>query len=559
MSCAQKPRCRTDLWRRSFLRSHKQTAARAAPLLPLFVKEVREILSGRSLWILLLLLCPLIGYSLFPAVLLYGESSSAALQSPVLASSLSPFDGILVPTLGSFYVAVTLLFPFVAIRVLGQEKESGALRLLIQLPYRTITLVCVKLAAVFVAWLLCAIPIISSVFIWWMAGGHLSPAEIVTLFLGHLLYGLLIGAVALFAASITESSATAAIVTLAFTIGSWVLDFTIAGRPGWLESVARLSLTQVIRTFEQGLLSMGLVAGVAIAICGFVALATVWLPPGVAVRQKLIRSALCAGCAAAALLLVSQLRTSIDVTEDRRNSFAISDAHRLASLVEQLTITVHLAAEDPRYIDLQRNVLSKLERVMPHVSIRLATSRQSFASSVGEESYGEIEYRYGAQSDTSRSTSSREILPLIYGLAGVQPPAPIASEEFPGYPLVADGRFALLWFLAILPMLIVFVWWRSRRLRSNSPTFSKEVVMSGSTKTLLIIAVGIIAVLLPAFAAPIKVDLTNETAGAEPKGLVPVVGVWRIENVGDKKLLAVDGRQWKEGQSSAGIADKART
>src|SRR5262249_54749911 len=33
------------------------------------------------------------------------------------------------------------------------------------------------------------------------------------------------GAIALFSASISESSATAAIVTLAFTIGSWVLDF----------------------------------------------------------------------------------------------------------------------------------------------------------------------------------------------------------------------------------------------------------------------------------------------------------------------------------------------
>src|SRR5262249_32120219 len=232
--------------------------SRGAPVWPLFAKELREIISGRAQWTLLLLSCPLVGYSFFQASSLYGEASAAAANSPVLATSLSPLDGILVPTFGSFYVAVTLLFPFVAIRVLGEEKQSGALRLLVQLPYRAVTLVCVKLAAVFFAWLLCAIPIISAVFIWWMAGGHLSPAEIVTLFLGPLLYALLIGAVPLFAASITESSATASIVTLAFTIGSWVLDFTIAGRPGWLEWFAHLSLTQVIRTFEQGLLSVSL-------------------------------------------------------------------------------------------------------------------------------------------------------------------------------------------------------------------------------------------------------------------------------------------------------------
>src|SRR5438067_7554980 len=57
---------------------------------------------------------------------------------------------------------------------------------------------------------------------------------------------------------------------------------------------------------------------------------------------------------------------------------------------------------------------------------------------------------------------------------------------------------------------------------------------------------------------PLKVDFSDETVGAEPKSFVSVVGVWRIENDGNNKVLVVDGRQWKEGQTSAGIADKAR-
>jgi hypothetical protein len=56
----------------------------------------------------------------------------------------------------------------------------------------------------------------------------------------------------------------------------------------------------------------------------------------------------------------------------------------------------------------------------------------------------------------------------------------------------------------------------------------------------------------------IKIDFTDETVGGEPKSLLPVVGVWRVENEKGNNVLAVDGRQWKEGQSSAGIADKAR-
>jgi ABC-2 type transport system permease protein len=153
------------------LRLRKTYGRQSAPLWPLLTKELREITSGRALWTMLLLLCPLVGYSFFQAVSLYGEASTAALQSPVLASSLSPLDGILVPTLGSSYVAVTLLFPFVAIRALGQEKETGALRLLVQLPYRPSTLVSAKLAAVLAAWTLASIPALSAVVLWRILGG----------------------------------------------------------------------------------------------------------------------------------------------------------------------------------------------------------------------------------------------------------------------------------------------------------------------------------------------------------------------------------------------------
>jgi len=56
----------------------------------------------------------------------------------------------------------------------------------------------------------------------------------------------------------------------------------------------------------------------------------------------------------------------------------------------------------------------------------------------------------------------------------------------------------------------------------------------------------------------VKADLSNETVGTEPKSFLSVVGIWRIETENGRNVLSVDGRQWKEGQSSAGIADKAR-
>jgi hypothetical protein len=427
------------------------------------VKELWEVLSGRALWTMLLLLCPLIGYSFVQAVSLYGEASAAALQSPVLARGLSPLDGVLVPAFGAWYVGITLLFPFVAIRVLSHEKASGALRLLVQLPYRSFTLVAAKLAGVLAAWGLASLPVLSALALWALLGGHVYPPETLNLLVGHLCYGLLVGAMALFAASLSDNAATAAIITLAFTIGSWVLDFTLAGRPGVLAWVAGLSLTQTLRPFEQGLLVVRLVVGIAAAIGGFGALAAVWLPPGVSVRAKLARSLGCVLVTGVILALATQISVALDVTEDQRNSFPAADQRALAQMSEPLVVTVHLAPEDPRYADLQREVLAKLARTLPHVTIRLASGRRTLTSSAGEEAYGEVEYAYGARAATTRSTSPREVLPLLYDLAQVPVPTATATAEYPGYPFVANGQATLLWFCGGLPLVIVLTWWWARR------------------------------------------------------------------------------------------------
>jgi hypothetical protein len=82
---------------------------------------------------------------------------------------------------------------------------------------------------------------------------------------------------------------------------------------------------------------------------------------------------------------------------------------------------------------------------------------------------------------------------------------------------------------------------------------------SKSIGLMIAAAVSLAALAIPVLAAqPTTIDFSSETAGAEPQSMVPVVGFWRIENDNGKKVLVVDGRQWKEGQSSAGIADKAR-
>src|SRR6516225_6089559 len=92
---------------------------------------------------------------------------------------------------------------------------------------------------------------------WVAAGGHVGLAEFTNLLLGHFLYGAVVIGFALVAAALADSSATAAIITLAATLGFWVLDFAAAGEAGFLKTLSNLSLTTFLRTFERGIFSLG--------------------------------------------------------------------------------------------------------------------------------------------------------------------------------------------------------------------------------------------------------------------------------------------------------------
>ena len=58
--------------------------------------------------------------------------------------------------------------------------------------------------------------------------------------------------------------------------------------------------------------------------------------------------------------------------------------------------------------------------------------------------------------------------------------------------------------------------------------------------------------------SPSRSTLQAEKAGAEPTHFIPIVGNWIVTKDGAKNVLMVDGRQWKRGDPSGGLADKAR-
>jgi ABC-type transport system involved in multi-copper enzyme maturation permease subunit len=446
------------------LRSPERQAARQSSVaLLLLGKEWRDLLAGRTFWLLLLLLCPLVGYSYVQAVILYGEASKSASQLPEVARSLSPLDGILVPTFGALYLANTFLFPFLAIRALSNEKQTGSLKLLLQLPCSIGIVLAAKIGALAIAWLLMTIPNLTAAALWVFAGGHLDPAEFANLMLGHFLYGGVVTGIALVAAALAESSATAAILTLAITLGFWVLDFAAAGEGGLLKTLSNLSLTTLLRNFERGIFSLGPAFAALAAAAGLSVAAGVLINLKLTTARKFTVTLLTVLAAGGLVAASSQLRLYADASENQRNSFAPADTATLAGLGQRLTILVRLAPEDPRYVDFERNILSKLERTMPDVKVVLESETRTGLFEASSDKYGTILYRYAGKDAESRSTGTGEVLPLIYGLAGAErkavPPAPV----YPGYPLEASPRAAELWFYGILPVLIIAVWIVSQR------------------------------------------------------------------------------------------------
>jgi ABC-2 type transport system permease protein len=362
------------------------------------------------------------------------------------------------------YLMNTFLLPFVAIRLLGNGKQTGALKLVLQLPVGTYRLIAIKLAALGVGWFLALIPTLISFAVWGLLlGGHLYWPELLTALLGHLLYAFVITGVAFLAASITESSATAAIVALSFTLGSWILEFAGTTTTGLVRAIAAFSLSPALRGLEHGLLGSPTALTLFVLGFGVLALTVVFLPPGISRRQKLLQSGAVIGVTAQMLLLVIQLPLYLDVTEDRRNSFNPADERALREMTKEFKISVNLASNDSRLADLDRNVLSKLPRVMPRVTISYPeTSSTALLGGTTGANYGQVTYTYGTKQGISRATTARELLPLIEALDGrnVTQDKTIA---YPGYPLVTSAEGSSLLFYLFLPVLAVAGWWYNQR------------------------------------------------------------------------------------------------
>ena len=249
--------------------------------------------SSRGWFVLLVVLGPLIGLA-----------------------QASPGDGIIASTFGAYAFAAALLLPFVAVRLVSPEKHSGALKLLLQARVSLGAMLCVKLLVLLLAWVVAWIPGMIALALWHLYGGQLAVPALAGAALGDVLWATLVCSTAIAAASFTDNAATAAIVTLAGTIGTWLLDFVARRQGGMAQMLDAFTPESALRALQNGEIRLAIVLAALVLSIGFLVLAAVWLHPGRRRRTPVIATAVILAATSMLLWLGAQTSTSWDMTKD---------------------------------------------------------------------------------------------------------------------------------------------------------------------------------------------------------------------------------------------------
>jgi ABC-2 type transport system permease protein len=427
-------------------------------------KEWRELVVSRAWWVLLLCMGPLVGVSFISAVRTYAEVSGLNGTSAGVGEALSPLIGVWGPTFSACELAAVFLLPFVAIRLVAGDRQSGALKLELQSRISPFARIGMKALVLLAGWLMAMLMPLSAVILWKTYEGSVYVPELAALVSGHILNAGLTIALAAAMASLTEHPSTAAILTLSFTVGTWIINFFAAVQGGWWERAAGYTPAAMVAEFQHGLVRLDTVLVTLVLIVAGLGMAALWTRLGVAVKRKVYESITVAAAAAITIFICTLGRASWDASESRSNSFREADERALKQIQVPLRIEAHLAPEDPRRLDLEHHALLRLRRVLPKTQVHYTSATSIGLFEQTSAGYGEIWYYLGGKSSMSRVTTAEGVLETIYSLAGIQPPQEADQDIFRGHPLAVAPKEAAALFYGFWPGLIVAAALLSRKL-----------------------------------------------------------------------------------------------
>jgi hypothetical protein len=429
----------------------------------MLLRELAIVLRARVTWLQAALAALLIGHGFVLAVDLYSAGSRSAAAHLLMAREFDPLLGIVRPTLGGLYLAVSLLGPLVAARALAVEKERRTFGVLLLQTGAPLRLVMTKVGAALVGVALQLVAPALLLAAWCGVGGHLDAGETAVAFLGYVLYLVVVTAVAVAAAAWTETLAQAATLAILVVAASWAIDASEGfAALAWLGRALDWSVTTHLAPMERGTLSLGACFWMAVVALGGLALAWAGVRIDLGRPRRLAAVVVILIATSIGGALAHRVRRGFDLTEDRRASLPPAAEQALRALPGPLALEVYLDRDDARRQQLESDVVAKLRLARPDVQVTTPTDARSDAPEAERsEGYGRIVVHAGGGTRETYSTSRKEIVTLLFEAAGLPLPD-WTPPEYPGYPLVIGGArrtvLVVLAYLAI-PLALLSAGW----------------------------------------------------------------------------------------------------
>jgi hypothetical protein len=391
-------------------------------------------------WVQAALSALLVGHGFVLAVDLYSAGSRSVATNALVARQFDPLLGIVRPTLGGLYLALSLLGPITAARGLAIEKERHAFSSLLLMTGAPTRVCLAKLCAALAAVALQLVAPASLLVAWCAVGGHLGLEETLVALFGHAAYLLLVSALAVAAAAWTGTLAQAAVVALIAVTASWAIDASEGfSALAWLGRALDWSVTTHLTPMERGTLAPGALLWILAVASGAVGLALVgtrydWSPARRGVLALLVGAASLNAAAGA-----HQVRRVLDLTELHRASLPPATEAGLRALAGPIRITIELDRDDARRSQLEVETLSKLRIARSDLEVSFPPDeRPAPAEAERPEGYGRIRIEAAAGERSTYSSSPEEIVRSIFEAAGAQVAAS-PEPDYPGHPLVVEG------------------------------------------------------------------------------------------------------------------------
>src|SRR6058998_1913959 len=127
-------------------------SAAVRPYVWLLNKECRELVWSRAWWVMLLAMGPLVGVSFISAVRTYAEASGLNGTAVGVGEAFSPLIGVWAPTFSACELAAAFLLPFVGIRLVAGDRQSGALKIELQHPMPAFARISAKALVLLAGW-----------------------------------------------------------------------------------------------------------------------------------------------------------------------------------------------------------------------------------------------------------------------------------------------------------------------------------------------------------------------------------------------------------------------